>query len=176
VTNEQREKVTAWASLADRDGDPEAAEAIRALLARAEKAERDAEQFMHALHAAEADNAALLTLGNRVANLAQHDEACRMLVGDDLDMCDCAIGEWHEVQRRAKRGEHPGAALLAELEALRRVKAAVTEILPTLKTWLALGKVGPRALKDAHIMWGGIMGCTAKDIVDACATVDVLKP
>lgn len=63
----------------------------------------------------EADNAALLETGDRVYNLAQHDEACRMLVGDDLSMCDCAMGDWQEIQRRAGRGEHAGAELLERL-------------------------------------------------------------
>lgn len=65
-----------------------------------------------------ADNAALFEIGERLHSLAQHDEACRMLVGDDITMCDCAIGKWREVQRQ--RDDHPGAALLSEMEALRK--------------------------------------------------------
>jgi hypothetical protein len=60
--------------------------------------------------AALANYAALLAAGNRIHDLAQHDEACRMLVGDDFAMCDCAIGDWQQVQREP----HPGAALLEE--------------------------------------------------------------
>ncbi len=74
--------------------------------------------------AAEADNAALLAAGERIYDLAQHDEACRMLVGDDLAMCDCAMGDWQEIQRRAARGDHPGAALL---ECLRKAVSRLRE-------------------------------------------------
>jgi hypothetical protein len=60
--------------------------------------------------ALEADNAALLEHGNRLYGLAQHDEACKILVGDDEAMCNCAMAEWQQAQRDSR----PGAALLEE--------------------------------------------------------------
>jgi hypothetical protein len=143
MTREQMERCEAWAACAERDGDPEAGEAIRALRRRCEELERERDEALAECERAEADNAALLEALNSVAWRPTETNA-------EQDAHDAAV--------KAASAPHPGAALLAEVEALRGLRKAV-------EPWrVVLSQFHPDDNDaDDHTL------------LDACAAVDALK-
>ena len=209
MTKTQREKVETYAALAERDGDPEAAATIRALLARATNAERERDEAratitrliegqatltlraelaearrdkwdmgaiisetMTALESEPDDNMIGLARA-RVADLKRVEADNAALV----DLLGRAGGVLRDMAGMPMEGDilldaasepHPGAALLAELEALRRVNA----VLPPFIN-LAVHAAGGLSTLPHRPGTVTVEECSA--LRDACAAVDALK-
>jgi hypothetical protein len=142
MTPEQDEKVRTWAALAERDGDPEAAEAIRALLAERDENrdayERKADECTDALDRAERAEKELTKARAELARVqglpdlewarasavivqglalhARTDQPAAKRMADTFDRAKTYVGRLKE---RAELAEADNAALLDRVRAVR---------------------------------------------------------